>query len=63
MRETEDYVKNLSRHDMSTLEKLCCGSLPLNIETEQYKNMPYIMVTMRSVLLKSVHSMKICDTC
>jgi hypothetical protein len=37
---TEEYVKLVSRYNRSTLAKLRCGSLPLNIETGRYNKVP-----------------------
>ena len=38
--EAEHYLKTLPRYERSTLSKLRCGSLPLNIETQRFRNEP-----------------------
>ena len=53
--QTEIYVKEIPRFNRSTLAKLRCGSLPLNIETGRYKNVP---LELRTCILCNTHKIE-----
>ena len=53
--QTEIYIKEVSRFNRSTIAKLRCGSLPFNVETGRYKNVP---LQLRTCILCDTHEIE-----